>query len=506
MLRLYASIHLVSGVYSPRRMVGRTWSIVMSQVIIIAGMHRSGTSLVASLLQKGGVNIGEKLLGASRGNLRGHFEDADFYEFQEKVLRERGLTFLVTKEFVFEPSPVEIEEARELIRRREGRPLWGWKDPRTSLFLDFWHRLLPNALFLFVFRHPLEVLFSLMRRGDLENLGLEGMESWFVYNRMIRHFVEQHRESTLLCHAYGVTDQFEDFGRLVMGKLALDLHLDASVLESLYHPEELKRVDLTGDVESALRVIHPEAMALYEHLNAIADLPFDPRQETSQFSLEMSRFAEYVSEFGSLHDSSRRSLLLLQASLLYPELSEVFFQEHSRNVAQLLKQVAMVEANRDQILDTLKQREDHLSDLTNRINLLWQQQAELQSDREKVERQLRLQGDQLRAQGDQLRAQGDQLRAQGDQLRAQGDQIGTQERQLRLLNEQLSEKTQQVERLLAENSQLLDNCAAQVVRADCLEAELQSVVRDLDALRRTHTVRISRAVGIAASRLLNRSS
>ena len=46
--------------------------------LIIAGMHRSGTSLTASLFQSLGVNIGEKLLGPELGNIRGHFEDIAF--------------------------------------------------------------------------------------------------------------------------------------------------------------------------------------------------------------------------------------------------------------------------------------------------------------------------------------------------------------------------------------------------------------------------------------------
>ena len=59
-----------------------------SKPIIVAGMHRSGTSIVASLLSALGVDIGQRLLPPDKGNPRGYFEDIDFLEFQRRVLSE----------------------------------------------------------------------------------------------------------------------------------------------------------------------------------------------------------------------------------------------------------------------------------------------------------------------------------------------------------------------------------------------------------------------------------
>ena len=55
--------------------------------LLILGMHRSGTSLAASLLESAGLHVGQRLLGANASNPRGHFEDEDFVEFQQAVLR-----------------------------------------------------------------------------------------------------------------------------------------------------------------------------------------------------------------------------------------------------------------------------------------------------------------------------------------------------------------------------------------------------------------------------------
>ncbi|QJX01931.1 hypothetical protein HML84_06000 [Alcanivorax sp. IO_7] len=61
-----------------------------STTVIIAGMHRSGTSLTASLLKDAGVDIGDDLLPPAPDNQRGFFEDRGFQEFHEQVMAKGG--------------------------------------------------------------------------------------------------------------------------------------------------------------------------------------------------------------------------------------------------------------------------------------------------------------------------------------------------------------------------------------------------------------------------------
>lgn len=61
-------------------------------VVVITGMHRSGTSLTTSLLQSAGVFIGDRLLGNNLSNPKGHFEDLDFVEFHQQLLQAQGLS------------------------------------------------------------------------------------------------------------------------------------------------------------------------------------------------------------------------------------------------------------------------------------------------------------------------------------------------------------------------------------------------------------------------------
>jgi hypothetical protein len=60
---------------------------IANRPLVICGMHRSGTSLTASLFGGAGVNLGDRLVGPNVGNSLGHFEDVSFLEFHMRVLR-----------------------------------------------------------------------------------------------------------------------------------------------------------------------------------------------------------------------------------------------------------------------------------------------------------------------------------------------------------------------------------------------------------------------------------
>jgi hypothetical protein len=55
--------------------------------------------------------------------------------------------------------------AREVIRRDfDGMPVWGWKDPKTSLLLPFWQNLLPPFQRVICLRDPADVVRSATRK------------------------------------------------------------------------------------------------------------------------------------------------------------------------------------------------------------------------------------------------------------------------------------------------------------------------------------------------------
>ncbi len=173
-----------------------------SPALVIGGMHRSGTSLLASLVHGAGMPMGQRLLAAGNGNVAGHYEDLDFVELHERILVGNGLG---SEGFTADRLPTIPDRARHealalvAARRGLGTP-WGWKDPRTVLLLDDWAEMVPEARFILVFRAPWEVADSLFRRGDpafFHNPPL-ALSVWQHYNRNLVGFAARHPDRCLV--------------------------------------------------------------------------------------------------------------------------------------------------------------------------------------------------------------------------------------------------------------------------------------------------------------------
>lgn len=173
------------------------------RILIITGMHRSGTSLVAHYLKECGLYIGDNLFNQRKGNPLGHFEDLEFLYFHKRMLRENGIDKFPTSDSglpIHLNGPNRIEGIQMVARRMERRQ-WGWKDPRTTLFLEFWSGILKNARYLFIFRHPSEVAQSLVRRGtdaDILEMPVIGLKAWRVYNNQILQFWMNHQDDAVV--------------------------------------------------------------------------------------------------------------------------------------------------------------------------------------------------------------------------------------------------------------------------------------------------------------------
>ena len=74
----------------------------ISKTIVILGMHKSGTSMVAGVLEKLGANMGKELLGPHWSNPLGHFENVKFVNLNERILKEqREVGIILLKKKIF---------------------------------------------------------------------------------------------------------------------------------------------------------------------------------------------------------------------------------------------------------------------------------------------------------------------------------------------------------------------------------------------------------------------
>jgi len=137
-----------------------------NKVLIIAGMHRSGTSLITQWLHHCGLHVGDKLLGKGIGNDDGHYEDLDFYSFHQTLLKSRNLPVsgFVENSFVGMTEKEKLT-AQKMISEKNNRSVeWSWKDPRTCLFLPDYDEFIPQVSYLVIYRNFRSSVSSLIIR------------------------------------------------------------------------------------------------------------------------------------------------------------------------------------------------------------------------------------------------------------------------------------------------------------------------------------------------------
>ncbi|MEM9922234.1 MAG: glycosyltransferase [Cyanobacteria bacterium P01_D01_bin.50] len=242
-------------------------------ILITTGMHRSGTSLTASLLQSAGLNVGERLMGGAFSNVKGHFENLDFVEFHESILNEQGLSKAGwTLQNDIDVPQEYIEIAKQLVEENKSTSCWGWKDPRTTLFLDFWAELLPEANFLFVYRSPTEVVDSLYRRGDeifYENPTF-AVELWMHYNKNILNILNKYPEKCILININSITKNPD----ILLNALSENLGINLDEINENIYEENLLRTRISHHSQ-LMRNLFPEALNIYDELNAKAEYTND---------------------------------------------------------------------------------------------------------------------------------------------------------------------------------------------------------------------------------------
>ena len=164
-------------------------SEVTPTLIMVVGMHRSGTSAVTGLLNKLGANTGDdsELTGASVENSSGFFERRDLRKICDALLHSDGAdwwrvsTFHPNRIPALEKRKLLNEFARVLARLLEGGSVAVVKEPRFCILLPLLKPFLPRTVFVHVVRHPLEVALSLRTRNGI---GLaEGLALWERYTR-----------------------------------------------------------------------------------------------------------------------------------------------------------------------------------------------------------------------------------------------------------------------------------------------------------------------------------
>jgi hypothetical protein len=293
-------------------------------ILIVAGMHRSGTSLLAQLLQDAGLNLGTRLLPAHESNRKGHVENVDFVELHKRVLTSQGLDpdGWTLKGNLSVPDSLR-QEARSVIERNAQEAPWGWKDPRTTLFLDFWAAELPEACFVFVYRAPWEVVDSLFRRGDeaFQKEPLLALQIWEHYNRLLLEFAGKFPERSLIIDIESICTDW----RSCMQSIGERLHIPVALpQETTFDSSLLKKEVARSHWAYMVKQLFPRMHDLWKELQqASVRLPEPVQAKLEEPACESQDFAQMV-----MRDwmGSRKAELELSrtAKTLYEVRSELY--------------------------------------------------------------------------------------------------------------------------------------------------------------------------------------
>ncbi len=190
----------------------------------VTGMHRSGSSLVAQIINVLGVDLGpeDALLPGNRDNPRGFWENRQVFEFHDELLASLGGEWdrppLLEDGWERSPDLAGFRQrAVDIVDEVfDGSEVAAWKDPRGSLLLPLWKTVVDISGTVLCLRHPAEVAASLRKRDGFES-------EWSAY-LWLRYAVAAYRADPahFLLRYDELFDGFDGVVERLIGFLSID--------------------------------------------------------------------------------------------------------------------------------------------------------------------------------------------------------------------------------------------------------------------------------------------
>ena len=342
------------------------------QLVVILGMHRSGTSLITKSIELLGYTLGDNLMPAGVDNPKGFWEDLDIVQFNDKLLARHQMSW--DSPLSGSPRVFSKDLQQEALTLLESKFLntdrFIIKDPRMSLLLDFWSRCFVEAdisvHYLTVYRQPLDIAASLHARNGLEVE--HGLLLTYRYNRTLMTFLGD--SVFVVGYQRFLENPLRELSRIA-GRIGsvLDNKAAVSFIEEFVDPG-LRHYRFAEEDLGAHELAFPELVDLTTVMSKMADGSMEgfdshrAKYPEPRSSLDLSLF-----EFQVKADFKLKALL--QANI----------QEYDLGNKQL-------EADLKDVTGRLSEREDHIDLLVADVALGNEREKEREKERER-ERKLR---------------------------------------------------------------------------------------------------------------------
>ena len=467
--------------------------------VFILGMHRSGTSALARVLNLMGLYFGGENVGTGRSaeNVKGFWERRDVRDLNDAILAASGSDWDAVSELDLDAMPSEsragyVSAAADVVLNLDAHRPWFVKEPRLCVLFPIWRQALETPFAIHIHRNPLEVARSLHRRNGIPIPA--GLALWEIYNvralnattGLPRRFVGY---EDLLQTPHAVIEPLHAFleedGGYTFRKPA-DREL-SSFLDPGLHRQR-------ADKDEFAACATPSQVALYEYLAGAhsQDAPVEPSPGC------LATLREHESTI-DLADRERRA-----------EDNRERRTEHGLELQLAVRGVELKQAvaAKDHALarhDALERKLDRFHDLRRDLAVANDRVTTLRKQQQRLERQvddLRKSGERLSRHRDVLqrdvsavRADRDQTRLQRDQARQERDQARQERDASRRTNATLRREGKTLQQ---QRDALRDFRRASATAASATRAHATGLLRESDATiarRRVHVVELEEFVG-----------
>ena len=203
-------------------------------LVVVLGMHRSGTSVITNILSKAGFYTGEhsELIKKDRWNSNGYFERWEVVKLNELILK------LLKGSWQHPPEENDlinfkiVSKIQSLLKVYKGHKLAIIKDPRLCLTFPVWQGALgDNMRILIITREPEAVAASLYQRDRLSVE--ESFHLWKTYNERALKYSKGYPVFPMRYE-----DLFLNVRSGILNKLALFLGIDTDLEKIASHTVE----------------------------------------------------------------------------------------------------------------------------------------------------------------------------------------------------------------------------------------------------------------------------
>lgn len=375
------------------------------QVIVVLGMHRSGTSAITRGLKVFGIHLGEKLLPSRPDNIKGFWEDLDINAINIELLDTIGhdwhsLTPIRSEELTPRLLNDIQGKAAEVLRHKlNGVNEFGIKDPRISRLLPFWKEIFKvldvEVRYVIACRNPMSVAQSVAERDgfDIE----KAYWLWFDYMvsillntnsddrivisyenllenpskqlQRLSHFLDKEYDPNCIESIQYCNDFLENrlqHSRYSLEELELNKEISNNILllyKLLYGLSEDRKSPDEHDVISIV-----EKLSNYRNVNyALLKYLRFKDDETSQLSSQLSKLSSQLSNndlnisqlennitnFKSLLEKKQQSIIEKDFQI---EKLENKIDENEEHLSETLHQLSEMKSKYDSINYELKQK------------------------------------------------------------------------------------------------------------------------------------------------------